>query len=231
MSYRLAPCCYIQGQDDHNTSPLSGRPAEQTNDIKALVNAARADSHCYNNQVVAIGGLAGASHAIWVALDKSVSTVWPEWGPDHRLQAAVGLSGAYDYSDRTPECYMDLTQFENDIENYTNTCKREDPNGPIDQKRFSPVTKVTSDAPPIYIINSEEDPRPWHQIIDMQCALENAGVTNFKLWTIPHSSQHSFAYWRTPICDTIPYTVPYTVYPLVKDRVIESLDSHGTKQP
>ena len=166
MSYRLAPCGYIQGQDDHNTSPLSGRPAEQTNDIKALVNAARADSHCYNNQVVAIGGLAGASHAIWVALDKTDSTVWPEWGPDHRLQAAVGLSGPYDYSDRTPECYMDLTQFGNDIENYTNTCKREDPNGPIDQKRFSPVTKVTSDAPPIYIINSEEDPQPWHQIMD-----------------------------------------------------------------
>ncbi len=226
VNYRLAPCGYIPGQE-HHSDPLSGRPVEQTNDIKALVNAARADNHCYNSQVVAIGGSAGGSHALWVALDKSVSTVWPEWGADHRLQAAVGLSGPYDYSDRTPESYTDLTSFRNNIENYTNTCKREDPNGPVDQKRFSPVTKVTSDAPPIYLINSDEDSQPFHQIVDMQCALENAGVTNFEVHTLINSSQHSFAYWRSPLCENF----PCTVYPLVKDSVIAFLNSHVTKQP
>ena len=225
VNYRLAPCGYIPGQEDHS-DPASGRPPEQTNDIKAIVNAARADSHCYNNQVVAIGGSGGGSHAVWVALDKTVSAVWPVWDQSHRLQAAVGLSGPYDYSDRTPESYMDLTQFRNDVENYTNTCEREDPNGRIDQKRFSPVTKVSSDAPPIYAINSEEDPQPWHQIVDLQCALENAGVTNYTIATIPDSGRHSFAYWRTPICDTVPCSDA-----TVKDRVIAFLDSVVTKLP
>jgi acetyl esterase/lipase len=226
VNYRLAPCGYIVGQEDHTQYPLSGRPVEQTSDIKALVNAARADTHCYNHQVVAIGGSGGGSHAMWVALDKTVSTVWPVWDQDHRLQAAVGLSGAYDYSDRTPECYEDIAHFRNDVENYTNTCLREDPTGPIDQKRFSPVAKVTSDAPPIYIINSEQDTQPWHQIVDMQCALQNAGLTNFQVATIPNSSQHAFAYWRSLICDTVPCGTA-----TVADRVIAFLDSHVTKQP
>lgn len=226
VNYRLAPCGYIPGQEDHS-DPLSGRPVEQTNDIKALVRAARADTHCYNGQVVAVGGSGGGSHALWVTLDKTASDGWPNWHASDRLEAAVGLSGAYDYSDRTPESYMDLTTFRNDVENYTNTCKREDPTGPIDEKRFSPVTKVTSDAPPIYIINTEEDTQPWHQIVDMQCALENAGLTNFKAWTIPNPSQHSFAYWHSPICEHL----PCTVYPLVKDSVIQFLDSHVTKLP
>ena len=225
VNYRLAPCGYIPGQEDHSDA-LSGRPVEQTNDVKALVRAARADGHCYNGQVVAIGGSGGGSHAMWCALDKTASNGWPNWLSTDRLQAAVGLSGAYDYSDRTPECYEDIAHFRNDVENYTNTCLREDPTGPIDQKRFSPVTKVTSDAPPIYIINSAQDSQPWHQIVDMQCALQNAGLANFKVATIPNSSQHAFAYWRSLICDTDPCGTA-----TVADRVIAFLDSHVTKQP
>lgn len=226
VNYRLAPCGRIPGQESH-TDPLSGRPVEQTNDIKALVRAARADGHCLNNMVGVIGGSSGGTHALSVALDKTPSAGWPNWGPGDRANAAVGLSGAYDFSDRDEPGYEPLTQFIRSIENYTNTCVRVDPAGPTDQKRFSPVSFVTSDAKPVYIVNTEEDSMPWHQIIDMQCALQTAGAINYKVWTIPGIDLHSFAYWTTPICGTNPCNTSIKV----RDRVIDFLDDHLKDPP
>ena len=38
---------------------------------------------------------------------------------------------------------------------------------------------------------------PYHQIVDMICALKAAGIadTAYKTLTIPNSNEHAFAYW------------------------------------
>ncbi len=55
----------------------------------------------------------------------------------------------------------------------------------------------------MYLINTDHDPMPVHQIVDMECALESAGADHglWKAWTIPDSHEHGFAFWNSPICD------------------------------
>ncbi len=40
---------------------------------------------------------------------------------------------------------------------------------------------------------------PFHQIIDIQCALEWAGVDSslYQVLTIPDSNEHAFGYWES----------------------------------
>jgi acetyl esterase/lipase len=81
-SWRLAPCGLITGQHCHENTPdgrQSGRPPQQSDDIKAIIRAARADAKCLNQKVGVVGGSAGATHAVWVALDTNSSTGWPNW--------------------------------------------------------------------------------------------------------------------------------------------------------
>ncbi len=197
VGYRLAPCGLIKGQDCHSVAS-SGRPPQQTDDVKAFVRAARADGHC-NGKLGVVGGSAGASHAAFVALDMSTSTGWPNWTAADRPDVAACLSGAYDFADRTHESYGPdpLPNFIFLTENYTYTCV------PNDQRTVSPVAKISSSTPgsfrPMYIINSEKDPMPFHQIIDLQCGLEGVGVNTslYEVHIIPDSSEHAFEYWRT----------------------------------
>jgi acetyl esterase/lipase len=201
-TYRLAPCGVIKEQPDH-TNPASGRPPEQTDDIKSLTRAIRADSRC-SGFVAVLGGSAGASHAIFVALDKTPSppNTYPNWcqdGKDDRPDCAIGLSGPYDFSDR--EGAGDI--FVQNTENYTNTCVRVDPNGGYDQKSVSPVTKVRPASEqtfkPILIFNTEEDPMiPPHQLEDLRCNLvaNQIGENKYRIIRISGSEAHSFAMWR-----------------------------------
>jgi len=73
VTYRLARCGRITGQDPNYEDPLSGRPPEQTDDIKSLIKAARSLTTLCNGNVGVLGGSAGGSHAIFVALDKTTS--------------------------------------------------------------------------------------------------------------------------------------------------------------
>ena len=197
-AYRMAPCGLIKGQVCHSDSS-SGRPPEQTDDVKAFVRAARADSHCLNEKVGIVGGSSGASHAAFAALDITSSTGWPNWTASDRPNAVACLSGAYDFSDRTPESYLPdpLPNFIFLIENYTNSCD------PSVQKPYSPVAQVTEPSDenpfrPMYIICSDNDTMPFHQIIDMQCALESKDIDTslYEIHVIPDSTYHAFAYWR-----------------------------------
>jgi hypothetical protein len=109
------------------------------------------------------------------------------------------LSGDYDLSDREGA----TKQFIDDAENYTNTCVRIDPNPDNpDQKKVSPVARVTTPTEtvpfiPMYLINSDGDPMPPHQLIDLQCTIQNAGVdsTKYKILTLQNNTKHAFAYW------------------------------------
>ncbi len=143
-----------------------------------------------------MAGSSGASHAAFVALDTTVSQGWPGWTPFDRPDFVACLSGIYDLSDRDGE----TLQFVRNIENYTNTRVRFDPTYPAvkDQWHVSAIAKVTSSMKPMFFINSEEDSVPWHQIIDISCALQNANIqggTFWRAWTIPRSDKHAFAYW------------------------------------
>ncbi len=228
--FPLAPCGLIQGQTCHD-DPTSGRPPQQTNAVKAIIRAARSDPHC-NGKVVVIGGSGGASHAAFVAFDTTVTNVWPFWNStgDDRPDAIVCLSGAYDFPDRTPEHYGGpdpLPGFMEIIESYTNTCVRIDPNGGPSQWTVSPLYMLhqpTSDRPfrPALFINSEHDTMPYHQIVDMQCALENLSIDPalYRIITIPGDNEHAFAYWDTPDGQPGNATV------LIAGDVLSFLDGH-----
>ena len=127
-AYRQAPCGLVTGQACHADTAegrASGRPPQQTNGMKAFIRAMKADSRC-NGKFGVVGGSSGASHAAFAAFDISSSgSAWPNWNQtgDDRPLAFVCLSGAYDFTDRTPETDYPtvpgdpITEFRNKIEN------------------------------------------------------------------------------------------------------------------
>jgi len=66
-------------------------------------------------------------------------------------------------------------------------------------------------------------PPPYHQMIDMVCALESLGVdpSSYKTLTIMNSGEHSFHYWDSP--DHIPAILGTQA---IKTDVISFLDAH-----
>src|SRR5581483_445770 len=224
VNYRLAPCGRLAGQYGHN-DPDSGRPPQQTDDIKTHIRAIRQDTHC-NGKVGIVGASAGGSHAVFVGVDKTLSTGWPNWIASDRPEAIVSCSGAYDFSDRDDRKWngdpydLDITITQRKIENYTNTCVREE------QRTFSPVALInySTGMRPTFAINTVEDSMPWHQIRTLQCALQEAGVSssNYRVWSIPGSDLHAFHYWQSPIRDTDPVINSIRV----RDRVVEFLDAN-----
>lgn len=135
------------------------------------------------------------------------------------------MSGAYDFSDRTPEDYDvhhadPLETFVYDVTNYTNS---------IDlavQKSKSPVAMVTTPTEavpfrPVMLVNSRYDPMPYHQIFDLPCAFQQHSVdpSLYTVITVPDSSDHAFALWFD--ADN-----GYPTTKQISTRVIEFLDSH-----
>lgn len=191
-AFRLAPCGLVKGQPCHNDdtpeNTASGRPPQQTDDVKAFIRAIRADSRCDNGRIGVVGGSGGASHAAFVAFDISSTSVWPFWNDqnrDDRPLVAACLSRAYDFTDRTTDssyqqCGGDpVNDFRNKIENYTDTCVLFDPNGP-NQWSSSPVAHLpqnfTTAKPfrPMYFIHARCDTMPYHQLAAVQCKLSEA---------------------------------------------------------
>ena len=137
-----------------------------------------------------------------MALDTTSSSGWPNWTSASRVDCAVSLSGAYQYDDRTSENYGNdgdpLPQFIQDIENYTNSQNLKA------QEDLSPVSLVTPPSEehpfkPLFLINTQHDPTPYHQIVDVICALKTAGVaeSDYKTMTLSRSNEHSFNYWES----------------------------------
>jgi hypothetical protein len=235
-AHRLAPCSLVTGQACHD-DPTSGRPPQQTNDVKAFIRAMKNDSRCNGCKFGVVGGSSGASHAAFAVFDTSSTSDWPFWnsgGVDDRPLAVACLSGAYDFTDRTLDgCYSGFggdptNNFRDLIENYTGTCVRFDPNGGHDdQWSSSPVALLhsgvfTTAKPfrPMYFIHARYDSQPYHQLADVQCKLSEIGVdsSQYQVLTILDSSEHAFQYWRsgdgTMNCVTI------------STHVLSFLDSH-----
>lgn len=171
IEYRLAPPGKLPGQSS------SGRYPDQTHDVTLAIIAARLDARC-NGKVVAVGGSSGGTHAV---VGCTIGTP----GFD-RLDSAVSLSGAYDFSDRTPDPHLEF--FVLACVNYcgvTGLKKLQDD---------SPVDIVTSDISPVLMFETRHDFMPVTQLGDMTARLDALGVTNYQSVTLP-GSHHSFDYW------------------------------------
>ncbi len=202
VSYRLAPCGLIKKQPNHS-HPESGRPPEQTDDAKSLVRAARQQPLC-NGHVAVLGGGAGAAHAVFAALDMTPSppSAYPNWcqgGVDDRPDCAIALSGPYDLSDREDAGGVRL-EFVKDVENYTNTITRVDPDGGPSQKTVSVVAQVKPQSvqtfKPLFAAGSVNDETPPHQMDDLECALlaNNIDSSLYETLVIP-GSDHGLLIW------------------------------------
>jgi len=211
--YELAPNPspvegYIPGQPCHEldgTSP-EWRMNLEVNDIKNAVKAMRADPRC-NGWVAVVGGSAGATHAITVALDTNPSgnngIDWPHWfqgGHDDRPDCAVMLSAVYDFSDWTPPTGQTVTDpdFVHPVHNYAQTLDL----ATLAGLALNPVNLVPGAIAhgfkPIYMVNSYGDhPSAYHQLVTMICLLQSSGLTlgsDYRYLTIP-GGLHSFHYW------------------------------------
>ncbi len=96
IDHELAPCSLIPNQPCHNDNPDSGRPPQQTNDVKNATRALRADAEHCNGKIGIVGASSGGSHAVFVAVDKTPTPndAWPHWfqdGHDDRPDCAVSL--------------------------------------------------------------------------------------------------------------------------------------------
>ena len=177
----------LTGQACHDDA-TSGRPPQQTDDVKAFICAMKNDSRCDNGRIGVVGGSSGASHAAFAMFDITSTSDWPYWNQsgDDRPLAAACLSGAYDFTDRTADSYYQscggdpVIDFRNTIENYTHTCVLFDPNGGPNQWDSSPVKQLqtfTTAMPfrPMYFIHARCDQMPYHQLAAVQCKLSEDG--------------------------------------------------------
>jgi acetyl esterase/lipase len=222
-SWRLAPCGRITNQQCHDNTPegkMSGRPPQQSDDVKAIIRAARAETNCLGQKVGVVGGSAGATHAVWVALDTNSSgSVWPFWTTNDRADVACCLSGAYLFSERRTELYTPAIDFPGIIHNYTGTTNT------TTQENLSPTKLVKPDSvefpfKPTLLIDTERDSMPHFQILDMEEALEAVGLeegVDFRRITIDDTGGHAFEYWDNFDTETPPK--------LISQEVIDYLDA------
>ena len=145
-----------------------------------------------NGKVGAIGGSAGGSHDVYLAATGTKG--------DDRLDAAVALSGVYDFTDKRS---LGQQRFWRIVQNYVGS------SSPEDLRKASPITYVDASVAPLYVIASDNDTMPPEQYSDLVRRLEEVGATNFKQRLRTNSQQHSFSCW-----------------PEVKDEVLDFLREH-----
>ncbi|MDQ3199506.1 MAG: alpha/beta hydrolase [Verrucomicrobiota bacterium] len=173
IDYRLAPPGSLPGQRS------LGRFPDQYDDVQLAVQAARDDPRS-NGKVGAVGGSSGATHSSWAA-----TTGQP--GRD-RLDVAVCLSGAYDFSDFRPDDGLAL--FIAVVTNYVGV-----PSTDTAALRLaSPAWVLRRTVAPLYLVDSVDDLMPAGQLDDMVARLQEAGARNYEAMSIPGSG-HSFENW------------------------------------
>ncbi len=194
IEYRLAPDGLLTGQHKHDTTTAgiaSGRPPQQTNDVKQEILAALADSQC-NGEIFVIGGSVG--HGLWAALDPNPSV--PFWNSTTlaSIKAVVGLSNVCELSLRI---YPTGETFKSDVKNYTHTS--DDFVGLEYQYSVSPIALVANanNIPPIRLYASLQEgvviPAQSEHMRDALLTRDpNADVMLFELM----GNEHAFNYWH-----------------------------------
>jgi len=195
IEYRLAPPGKLQGQ---GSDP--GHYPEQTDDVATAIRAARNPARTsvafgrVNGKVGAVGGSAGASHAAYCAAA-------PTLGGD-QLDAAVLLSGAYDFHDPASLIDTRCAQFGADVRNYVGCSPGPacDSNGGL-LNLASPYRRFASSSSPVFIIATNRDPMPPNQFTILVNKVAAVGVPNCKQLLITERpgldgcTRHSFEYW------------------------------------
>ena len=195
IEYRLAPSGKVPGQG----SDL-GRYPEQTDDVATAIRAARnpaPGSVAYGRvtgKVGAVGGSAGASHAAYCAAA-------PTLGGD-QLDAAVLLSGPYDFHDPASLSDTRCTTFDANVRNYVDCSPGPacDANGGL-LDLASPYRRFTNSSSPVFIIATNFDPMPPNQFTILVNKVAAVGVPNCEQLLITERpgpdgcTPHSFHYW------------------------------------
>ncbi len=171
VEYRLASRDGIPGQKSDGHYP------DQTNDLKLAVRAARKYAGG-NGKVGAIGGSAGGAHDVYLA-----ATGTPG---DDRLDAAVTLSGAYDFNDDSADAQR---AFHRLVTNYVGSSEK------AALEKASPITYVDAKIAPLFIAASDHEAMPPEQYNDLIKKLNAVGATNFEKVLLRDSRAHAFAYW------------------------------------
>lgn len=196
IEYRLAPPGKLQGQ---GSDP--GHYPEQTDDVATAIRAARNPARGsvafgrVNGKVGAVGGSAGASHAAYCAAA-------PTLGGD-QLDAAVLLSGAYDFHDPASLIDTRCATFGADVRNYVGCLPGPacDSNGGL-LDLASPYRRLTHSSSPVFIIATNLDPMPPNQFVILVNTVAAVGVPNCAQLLITQRpgpngcTPHSFGYWR-----------------------------------
>ena len=195
IEYRLAPPGKVPGQGND-----PGQYPEQTDDVATAIRAARNPAPGsvafgrVNGRVGAVGGSAGASHAAYCAAA-------PTLGGD-QLNAAVLLSGAYDFHDPASLADTRCGTFGLDVRNYVGCSPGpacDDDGGLLDLA--SPYRRFTSSSSPVFIVASNLDPMPPNQFTILVNKVAEARVPNCQNLLIPQTpgrdgcTQHSFDLW------------------------------------
>ena len=191
IDYRLAPPhTDMLQQVAHD----EGRYPEQTNDVATAIRAARVGSTAASagkvtGKVGAVGGSAGASHAAYTAAATTL-------GGD-MLDAAVLLSGAYDFHDAASLADTRCAPFAYNIINYVGSGDASD-GGALDLA--SPYRRFTSASAPVFVIATNLDPMPPPQYQILTTRLNAVGAPN-QILLITEApgpdgcTRHSFEYW------------------------------------
>src|SRR5258708_1125585 len=196
IEYRVAPPGKIQGQGRD-----AGRYPEQTDDVATAILAARNPAPTsvafgrVNGKVGAVGGSTGASHAAYCAAA-------PTLGGD-QLDAAVLLSGAYDFHD--PDSLIDTRciMFGTGVRNYVGCSPGPACGGDGGVLELgSPYRRVSSSSSPVFIIASNLDPMPPNQytiLVNKVAAVDVPNCEHLLITERPGPNGctgHSFELWR-----------------------------------
>jgi acetyl esterase/lipase len=201
-SYRLAPCDRITNQPAHDGTTagnLSARPPEETDDVMALMIAARNSPQCAGHKIGILGSSVGGSLATYVALYRSEINVSgrPHWNPpgtDYRPDCVVTFSSPFDLSDQSGDDVSNNPPYILSVQNYVGDCSL------TTARSASPISLVDSGTAaafkPMYMIQAETDhTNPYRQIDDFTIALNTALVNacDYKVSFIPEAEGHGHA--------------------------------------
>jgi acetyl esterase/lipase len=195
IEYRLAPPGKVPGQ---GRDP--GQYPEQTDDVATAIRAARNPAPGsvafgrVNGKVGAVGGSAGASHAAYCAAAPTLG--------DDQLDAAVLLSGAYDFHDPASLIDTRCVNFGYDVRNYVDCSPGPacDGNGGL-LDLASPYRRFTRSSSPVFIVASNLDEMPPNQftiLVDTVASVGVPGCENLLITQRPGPNGctgHSFELW------------------------------------
>ena len=206
--YRLAPPHTPMNAPEHpppsqdSVFPIDdGHYPEQTTDVQMAIRAARQDPRC-NGLVYLVGGSAGASHSVYMAARGTPGDDMPD--------LIVCLSGPYDFADlghlETP-CVPDETCFWDAVINYVGV--PDFINYLRELAEAAPITYVTGNFPPAFILVSSNDASQLgiHDFPQLLAKFNSVGITestarypeagHYKQWVVPvgPNVRHAFEYW------------------------------------